>query len=85
MAVDIISLILSRVSLAPHIYLSISVPYYNCIKYKCTYTPSLAAVEVPLVFGITVQLIYKVKLLISSFMVCSLYLIEGPSKIRCRA
>ena len=61
MAVDIISFTLIRVSLAPNIYLSISVPYYICIKYKCTHTPSLAAVKLPLVIGITVQLIYKVK------------------------
>ena len=44
MSVDIISLILRRACLTPHIYLSISVPYYICIKYRCTFTPSLAAV-----------------------------------------
>ena len=56
MAIDIISLILSRASLAPHNYLSISVPYYICIKYKWTLTPifgcSLAA------FGLRLTVLY---------------------------
>ena len=45
MAFDIISFILSRVCRAPHIYLSISVPYYICIKHKC-YGPGRVAQSV---------------------------------------